>query len=183
MLLAYEMAGYLMAGLYFLKNWNFFGATVESAPAAGAETAAAWWIERAGNIAFQQDALALRLDLGVGDGNCGKESLSVRVERVVVKVFGGRDFGHRTEIHYRHPLADVFYHRQVMGDEDIGQAEFALQFFQQVYHLGLNGYVQGRYRLIAEDEFRTYGQGPGNADPLPLAAGKLMGEAAGMLGV
>ena len=38
-------------------------------------------------------------------------------------------------------------------------------------------------RLIADDELRVDGEGAGNADALPLAAGKFMGVVAGMLGV
>ena len=70
-----------------------------------------------------------------------------------------------------------------MRDKEIGQAQLFLQVVQQVDHLGLNGHVQRGDGLVADNEFGLDGQSPGNADSLALAAGKLMGEPAGMLPV
>ena len=61
-----------------------------------------------------------------------------------------------------------------MGDEDIGQAFLFLDLFHQVQDLGLDGYVQGRYGLVAYDELWFHGQGTGNADALPAASVELM---------
>ncbi|MNC40884.1 hypothetical protein D3C75_896250 [compost metagenome] len=77
----------------------------------------------------------------------------------------------------------MFYHGQVMGNEQIGQIPLALELLEQVNHLGLNGYVQSGDGLIRHDKLRLDGQRPGNADPLPLAAGEFVGETSGMLGV
>ena len=67
-----------------------------------------------------------------------------------------------------------------MGDEEIGQTLFLLVIPQQVHHLGLNGYIQGGNGLVADDQLRLEHQCPGNAHPLALSAGKLMGIASRM---
>ena len=74
-------------------------------------------------------------------------------------------------------------HQDIMRDEQIGQAHFILQFIKHVDHLRLNGNVQGRDRLVADDELRVQGEGTGDADALALAAGELVGIAGGMLAV
>jgi hypothetical protein len=51
-----------------------------------------------------------------------------------------------------------------------------LQIFQQVDHLRLDGDVQRRNRFVADDEGGVRGQGAGDADALPLPAGKLVGK-------
>ena len=72
-------------------------------------------------------------------------------------------------------------HGKIVGDEQIGQPPLPLQTDEQVDDLSLNGNIQRGDRLIAYDKFRIHRQSPGNAYPLPLPAGKLMGKAAGEL--
>ena len=48
--------------------------------------------------------------------------------------------------------------------------------------MGLDGYVQGRYRFIGDDQFGIQGQGAGNADALPLPAAELVGVAIDLIG-
>jgi hypothetical protein len=43
---------------------------------------------------------------------------------------------------------------QVMGDEEIGQAEISLKITEEIKDLGLDGYIKGGHRLIGDDEFR-----------------------------
>ena len=64
--------------------------------------------------------------------------------------------------------------RQVMGDEQIGQAEFVAKIHHQVEDLGLDRDVERGYGLIGDDQLRTHRERPGDADALPLATGKLM---------
>ena len=75
------------------------------------------------------------------------------------------------------------HHRQVMADEDIGHVQLLLELGHQIDNLGLDGHVQGGDNLVADDEFGAQGQGPGDGDPLALAAGELVGEAGGHLGI
>lgn len=39
-----------------------------------------------------------------------------------------------------------------MGDKKVGQSEFFLKVFQQIEYLGLNGSVERRHRLIADQK-------------------------------
>ena len=50
----------------------------------------------------------------------------------------------RAEVHDRDPVADVLDHAHVVGDEQVGQAELALEAAQQVEDLGLDRDVEGR---------------------------------------
>jgi len=50
----------------------------------------------------------------------------------------------------------------------------ALSFLEQVENLRLNGHVQGRGRLVRNDQLRVAGQGHGNHHALTHAAGELM---------
>ena len=54
---------------------------------------------------------------------------------------------------------------------------FFLQLLQKVDDLALNGHVQGGHALVADHELGLHRQRAGNADALPLAAGKLVGIA------
>jgi len=65
-------------------------------------------------------------------------------------------------------------HGQVVADEQIGQAILALQRAQQLDDLTLHGAVQGRGRLVEQDQRRLEHQRAGDGDALALAAGKLV---------
>ena len=55
------------------------------------------------------------------------------------------------EIHDRDPVRDVLDHREVVGDEQVGQPVFVLEVHQQIDDLGLDRHIQSRYRLVADD--------------------------------
>src|SRR5206468_1253260 len=63
------------------------------------------------------------------------------------------------------------------------QVEIALQAREQVEDLRLHRHVERRDRLVADDQLRVDRQGPGDADPLPLAAGELVWKAVVVLRV
>ena len=60
--------------------------------------------------------------------------------------------------------------RQIVSDEEIGDAEFLLQVLQQIDDLGLNRDVERRDRFVADDQFGLDGERAGDADALALAA-------------
>ena len=76
-----------------------------------------------------------------------------------------------TQIHNGDAVGDVLYHREVMGDEQIGQALLLLQLLQKVDDLRLDGNVQSGNTLVADHKLGVDSQGAGNADALALAAG------------
>ena len=71
----------------------------------------------------------------------------------------------------------MFDHRQVMGNENIGQVHFFLQFKKQIHNLGLDGNVQGRDRLITNNQLRVLRNRTSDTYTLTLATGELMGIA------
>ena len=88
----------------------------------------------------------------------------------------------RPEIHHRDARADVLDHRQIVRDEQVGEAEFLLQVFQQVDDLRLDRDVERGDRLVADDQLRRHRQRPGDADALALAAGELVRVAPHVVG-
>ena len=105
------------------------------------------------------------------------------MQGVLVQLVGAGQLHHVAQVHHGDAVGDVLDDVQIVGDEQVGQAQLLLQIVKQVDNLGLDGHVQGGDGLVADDEFRLDGQGPGNADALALAAGELVGEAVGVLPV
>ena len=93
------------------------------------------------------------------------------------------DLDDLAEVHHGDPVADVADHREVVRDEDVGEAELALQIGEQVDDLRLDRDVERRDRLVADDQLGAQREGAGDADPLSLAARELRREAVVVLGV
>ena len=87
------------------------------------------------------------------------------------------------EVHDQHAVGDVPDDVEVVRDEDVGEAEVALEVLEQVEDLRLHRHVERRDRLVADDQLRVDRERAGDADPLPLAAGELVREAVVVLGV
>ena len=86
------------------------------------------------------------------------------------------------DIHHRHPVADLAHDAEVVGDEEIAEAELRLQAHQQVDHLGLHRHVEGGHRLVGNHQSWVYRQRTCDADPLSLATAECVGIAAHVLG-
>ena len=61
-----------------------------------------------------------------------------------------------------------------MGDEEIGEAEFLLQVFQEVDYLGLDRNIQRGDWLIADNQIGISRQGTRNPNALALPTRKFM---------
>src|SRR5439155_23277839 len=129
-------------------------------------------VNGAGYFARQPDALPLRFR--IRDRHRRQQRFGVGVPRRDIKRAGRRHLDDATEIHHRNALADVFDHREIMGDKEISQPEFLLQILQQIDDLGLDRHVQRRHRLIADDQLGLDGERARDADALALAAGELI---------
>ncbi len=92
-----------------------------------------------------------------------------------------RDLDDFTQIHHGDTVRNVMHHEQIVGDEQIRDAQLVLQLLKHIDDLRLNRHIQRRNRLVADDELRVHRECPGNADALPLAAGELMRIPGGML--
>ena len=97
----------------------------------------------------------------------GCDGRSYRASRV-------RHLDDLAQVHHGDAVADVAHDRQVVGDEQVRQAELALQVLEQVDDLRLDRHVERRHRLVADDQLRVQAERPGDADALALAAGELV---------
>ncbi len=118
-------------------------------------------VGRGRQVADEDDPLAAVRDVGVGDGQRGEQGPGVGVARVREELAGGGHLDDLAEVHHRDPVAHVAHDRQVVGDEDVGEAELGLEVEEQVEHLGLDRDVEGRHRLVADDQPRAAGPAPG----------------------
>ena len=121
------------------------------------------------------------LDLGPRHG--GEQRARVRVERAFEQDLAGSDLHEPSRAHDRDAIRHVVHHREVVGDEEIGEAELALEVLQEVQYLGLHGDVEGRHRLVADEELGLQGERTRDADALALSAGEAVRIAAEPPGV
>ena len=97
---------------------------------------------------------------------------------------GGRGELHDlAEVHHRDLLGDVLHHREVVGDEEIGEPPLLLQVHEQVQDLRLHRDVERGDRLVTHEERGLDRQRAGDPHPLALAARELVRVAAGEAGV
>src|SRR5215471_14590825 len=95
--------------------------------AAGVEAAAGGRIDGRGDVAGEDDALASRSCVRVGGGGGGEQGGRVGVAGVPVNLVAGSLFGDTAEVHDGDGVGDVPYDLQVVGDEEVGQAEVGLE--------------------------------------------------------
>ena len=91
----------------------------------------------------------------------------------------GAGLDDRAAIHDGDLVADMLDHAEVVGDEDRGDPEVALQVHEQIEDLRLNAHVERADRLVGDDQFRLAGKRRGDADALALPARKMRRQAAG----
>src|SRR5712671_1158308 len=136
-------------------------------------------VHRAWHLALDGLERTFRLDGRIGYRDRRQQRLGVGVERVVEELVARRQLDDAAEIHDRDALAQMPYDREVVGDEQVGQAEPFAQILEQVDDLGLNRHVERRHGLIADDELRLHRERPRDPDALALAARHLVGVAVG----
>ncbi len=100
---------------------------------------------------------------------------------MMIDLISARKLNHLTEVHYSDPVGNVLYYQEVMGDEQICQSQFILEFIEHVYYLCLDGYVKGGYRLVADDEARIQRESSRDTDSLSLSAGELVSVSCSVL--
>ena len=89
---------------------------------------------------------------------------------------GRADFHNLTQIHHRDIVREKAHHAQIVGDENHGRPEHLLNLQQKIDDCGLNRYIQGRNRLVTDDQIGPAGQSAGNTDPLLFTAAELAGK-------
>ena len=114
---------------------------------------------------------------GSGHRHGGEQRLGVGVQRVGVDVVARRDLDDLAEVHHRDAVGDVPHDGEVVRDEQVSEAELALQVLEQIDDLRLDGHIERGDGLVADDEGGVDGEGASDADALPLAAAELVGVA------
>ena len=114
--------------------------------------------------------MRLESSFGIGLGHGRQQSLGIGVPGREKEVGGICHFDHLADIHHHHPIADVLHDAEIVGDEDVGQAQFGLEVLQEIKRLGADRHVERRNRLVGHHQLRIERQGAGNADALALAA-------------
>ena len=87
------------------------------------------------------------------------------------------------EVHDRDAVAHVAHEREVVGDEEVGEAELVLEVAEQVDDVGLDRHVEAAHRLVEHEQLRGQREGAGDGDALELAAGELTRVAVAVVGV
>lgn len=64
---------------------------------------------------------------GSGIGNCREQGFRVRMQRITENILCRSVLYQIAQIHNAYGIRNIFDYRQVMGDEQIGQAVFFLQ--------------------------------------------------------
>jgi len=105
-----------------------------------------------------------------GDG--GKQLTGVVVFWLVEDLFGVAHFQELAGVHHGDARGDVGDHGQTVGNENIGQREFALEFLQQQKNLRADGDIEGGDGFVGDDELGPENQGACDTDALALAAGE-----------
>lgn len=130
----------------------------------------------AGHFTGEDDARAAPFEFGVGDRYGGEEGLCVGMQRRGIEVGGRGNFNDISKIHDGDSGGEVFDHAQVVGDEEVGEAELFLEVFEEVDDLRLDGDVEGREGLVADEEFGSEGKGSCNSDALTLPTAEFVGK-------
>ncbi len=115
-----------------------------------------------------------RLHIRVGIEAGGKKRARIGLARRFENLPYSPEFHNLSPLHDHDVIGKIADHRQVMRDEDEGEADFTAQLVKKCNNLRLDRHVERRDRFIADDELRLQRQRAGNRDPLPLATGKLM---------
>src|SRR3984957_125777 len=144
-----------MAGDAADQRGGLLAAQIERQRAARVEGAAGWRIDRIGDFALARNPVA------GGHRKMGhrpQQHLGVGHARMAEQFAHFRDLDDAAEIHHADPAGHVPDHREVVADEEIGEAELVLQVAHQIEDLRLHGYIERRGRLVADDELGLRGE-------------------------
>jgi hypothetical protein len=108
----------------------------------------------------------------------GKQFAGVVVFWLVQDLFGVAHFQELAGAHDGDARGYLRDHGQAVGDENIRQREFALEFLQEEKNLRADGNIERGDGFVGDDELWLENQGSRDADALALAAGEFVRVAA-----
>lgn len=165
------VAGDALAGGGLHKRRRDATADVQRARAERGEAAA----RRGGHRACppgRRERLRLLPPAGIGGRDSREQGPRIGVQGIGEQAFGRARFHDLAEVQDGDVVADVLDHPEIVGDEQVAEAEIVLQPAQEVEDLCLYRDVEGGDGLVAAEEFRAAGERAGDGDALALAAGK-----------
>ncbi len=144
---------------------------------AGPEVTATRWVHGRGDVALQDDPQSPpgRVDAGRSREQGLGVGMAGRAEELLDRPF----LDDASEVHDGHSVAERAHEIEVVGDEQVGDAQAVLQVAQEVDDLHLGRHVQRAERLVERQQLGFGGQGPGDGRPLQLTAGDLAWTAPG----
>ncbi len=131
------------------------------------------------------DGLEQALGLILEPRDRAHQTMSIGMARVVKQLEHVGLLHRPARIHHNYLVTQLRHHPEIVGDEDDGHAGLGLQLLHQLQDLGLDGHIQRRGRLVADEQRRLAGERHGDHHPLAHAAGEVVGidgEALGGLG-
>lgn len=140
---------------------------------AGREGAALRELHEGGRGALDREEALSFFDISAGDR--AEESPRVGMSRVIEDVLRAAAFHDEAAVEDRDPLTDRSDDSHIVGDQNDGALEFLPKLVQEREDLRLDRDVEGGRRLVRDEELRTGAKGHRDQDPLPHAAGQLMG--------
>jgi hypothetical protein len=82
-------------------------------------------------------------------------------------------------LHHRHPVGEATHQVEVVRDQEHRHGIFLLQLREQLQNLAAQAHVERRRRLIGQQQAGLASQRHRDHGALALAAGELVGKAAG----
>ena len=116
-----------------------------------------------------------RLALLRPGGEGAQQAPGVGVAGIVEDLLRRAQLHDLSGVQHRHTVGHIGHDAQVMGDEDDGVFELLLQVLDELEDLRLDGHVQGRGGLVADEDLWLAGQCDGDDDALAHTAGVLEG--------
>ena len=141
--------------------------------AAWREAAADGQVDQVRDVARDDRQLVLERP---DDGDRPDQSLGVRVERIAEQRRHVGLLDDLAGVHDRHPVAHLGDDAQVVGDQHDGRAGLVAQVAHEVEDLRLDRHVEGRRRLVGDQQLGLAGKGHGDHHALGHAARHLVRE-------
>ena len=119
---------------------------------------------------FVDKTLARTFNLGIRNGNCGKQRLGVGILRIVEDFLGLTVLHNLTKVHNGNGIGNMPDNRKVMRNKEVGDLQLNLKVFKQVNDAGLNGNIKRSNGLVQQQNLRICCKGARNGNTLTLAA-------------
>src|SRR6476646_6196581 len=142
--------------------------------AARVEAAAGGRVERARDVALEDDAVAPALQPRVGHDGGGEERLRIWMLRSPEQLGPRGRLDDLAEVHDRDAVAEELDRREIVGDEKAREPHVTLEVAQEIQDRRLHRDVERRHRLVGDEDARVEDERAREADALSLAARELM---------